>query len=380
MCDTLQRVSSIGDTRRGLHTQALYIDDCAREGMRGRSRIVCAIVLCMRVLERENLQTLLLLHWSIVDRSVTKARSRLGLTEHAAGLMLGSLRSAFNDDLLVSSGGDSLAPTRLATSVSRRLKTVFTHLQEVGRLQSKFDPKAFSKNVGIAGNDYLAAIGADVWTSSIAASAPKAAVNWRPLDASAATALGTGEVDFVLFVLAPYATQPNMPDTAAIREMAIEPLIADQFVAFGRKEHSLFHLPRISAEQYAAVDHILVSPSGSGPGVVDLELSKLGLSRRVHSRSWSFLLAADMALRTNSIATIPKCLARRFPGGVFRNVPLKLPALPSFIGWHVSQNTSPAHTWLRRKFVAELQMRAWMPTVYRPGGKSLAQRPKTELV
>ena len=311
--------------------------------------------------DKENLRTLLLLHWLIIDGSVSKARSRMGLTEHTAGLMLGSLRAAFKDDLLVKSGRDALTPTRLATSVSSRLKTVFAHLREVGRLQTKFDPKALCKSVGIAGNDYLAAIVADAWSSSIAPSTPKTIVNWRPLDASAASALGSGEVDFAVFVLAPYAAQPHMPDTAAVREMSIEPLIEDQFVAFGRREHKFFQSSRISTERYAAADHILVSPSGSGPGVVDLELSKLGLARRVHSRSWSFLLAADMALRTNSIATIPKALAQRFSSGVFRRVPLKLPALPSFIGWHVSQDKNPANAWLRKKLIAELQLRAWMP-------------------
>jgi DNA-binding transcriptional LysR family regulator len=307
----------------------------------------------MKALEQIDLNMLLLLDWLLKEQSVTRAAERMGVTQSAASRSLQKLRQTFGDELLVRSGR-ATSLSRLAQEIQPGLASAIMKLREVARTEDSFDPGNATQNFTIASNDYLAAIGAEAWQNAVAPHATKLKSNWRPLESEVVSMLASAQVDIVL---APYAAQPNMPKSATLQDMVVKPLVADRFVLFAAADHALIRSKTISLSDFAKARHVLVSPQGAGRGIVDQILDKQDMKREIAHRSWSFGLAAELALMTDSIAVLPERLAKRYPSARSRELPFEIGPLQSFIAWHSSRTSDQAHRWVRDRFIDHFDIR-----------------------
>lgn len=301
-------------------------------------------------LERLDINLLLLLHWLCVEKSVTQAAARMGISQPAASRGLRKLREIFRDELFVRSGR-SIIPTKLAEMLAPQLEDAQLRLRAIVRSESDFDPETFSETVSIASNDYLGSVGSGAWSSGVVPFAPLAQANWRPLEASVIDNLVSGGIDLVL---SPYAAQPNIPESAVLQDVVVRPFFTDRFVVFGAKTNSLLLKKTMTVQEFANADHIMVSPTGSGDGIVDVALRTLGFRRFVRHRTASFSHAAHIAVETDCLAVLPEGVAALRSDGAYCSPPLKLPAIPSFIAWHSSRTNEAAHKWIRQQLVSHI--------------------------
>jgi DNA-binding transcriptional LysR family regulator len=125
--------------------------------------------------------------------------------------------------------------------------------------------------------------------------------------------------------------------------------------------------PRIQKElrleQYASENHAVVSSSGAAPLILDQEIARFGLTRKVSLNIPSFIGAALVVEHTDLILTIPERLAdvlkgradvRTFP------VPFQLPPYDVKQHWHERFHNDPGSQWLRR-VITELMMAPSQP-------------------
>lgn len=301
----------------------------------------------MSALEKIDLNLLLMLDWLLKEKSVTRAAARMGVTQPAASRSLQKLREIFGDELLVRSGRTHTL-SKFALDLKPGLASAIMSLREVTRAGDAFNPDEATHGFTIASNDYLAALGIRAWQSDIQPEAPGLNATWRPLEREVLEHLVSGGVDLVF---APYAAGPNMPKSATVQDMVVRPLLEDRFVMFARHDHPLLGSRTISLEAFAAAQHVLVSPQGRGRSMVDQKLQTQGITRNISHRSWSFGLAADLALETNSICVLPERLARLHQNGKTRSLPFEIDPLNSFVAWHASRTSDQAHSWVRNRFI-----------------------------
>jgi DNA-binding transcriptional LysR family regulator len=101
---------------------------------------------------------------------------------------------------------------------------------------------------------------------------------------------------------------------------------------------------------------VLVTTETAGPGVVDIELEKLGKRRTVGLRMSHFLMVPAVIAATDFVAAISQRVADAFAAPLQLRVlapPLPLPRGTVTQVWHARTHDSPAHRWLRQ-LVAEV--------------------------
>jgi DNA-binding transcriptional LysR family regulator len=111
---------------------------------------------------------------------------------------------------------------------------------------------------------------------------------------------------------------------------------------------------KLSLEHYLSLRHVLVAPGGGPGSLVDTELQRRGLERRVALRVSNFLVAPVVVAETDFISTMPELLARRMAKRYRLRLvppPLRLPRFGLSLAWHPRLDHDPAQRWLR-DFVA----------------------------
>ncbi len=158
--------------------------------------------------------------------------------------------------------------------------------------------------------------------------------------------LRRGEVD-----LASSAGPPSLPD---IRHRLIG---RDRLVLAVRPGHSLTEQP-VTAERYAAADHLTVSRRGRLHDRIDDALTALGHKRALIASTPTAATALQLARETDLVVTLPDAAtrsARHQLGLTTLPLPLDLPEVPLYLLWHQRHDNHPAHAWLRETATRTLQ-------------------------
>jgi DNA-binding transcriptional LysR family regulator len=117
-----------------------------------------------------------------------------------------------------------------------------------------------------------------------------------------------------------------------------------------RQGHPLLAEPRITAERYAACDHVVTSRHGRTVGPVDDALAAMGLVRNTAVVVPSFSTALSIAAATDLVALIPSSYFEPLRAqGTLRSFPLPMPTEQITVSqmWHPHLDRDPAHRWLR---------------------------------
>lgn len=289
-----------------------------------------------------DLNLLVVLRALLTERHVTRAASRLGLSQSATSHALSRLRELYDDPLLVRNGR-TLQLTPRAARLLPSLERGLTDLQTAVDVEPGFDPRTARRAFTIGMADYTQAVLMGPLLRRLAVEAPDVTLNIVGFP-NLRELIESGNLDLSLDV-----SGNKPPSTFLIHE-----LFEEGFVCMVRRDHPVVK-STLSLAQYLELRHLVVSPSGATGSYVDTELERLGHTRRIALRVSNFLIAPIVISKTDFINTMPTRLARQ----AAKDYPLRLlPApfpVPKFslrLVWHPRLDSDPAQRWLREMFVS----------------------------
>lgn len=272
------------------------------------------------------------------ERNVTRAATRLGVTQPAMSGMLTRLRETFGDPLFVRAQR-GIVPTERALELAAPLKQVMSELSAL--LQPPvFDPSTASQTFTIAATDYALRAIAAPFIAPLKQMAPNIRVVLIPVDPAQLPAqLERGEIDIAL--IAPNDTPPGLH---------ARKLYDEHYVCALRENHPAMQQgrKRLTVNQFCALDHALGSYTGGGfRGVTDEALEKLGKKRRVTLSVKSFLVLPEILRATDMVAILPSRLVVGFEGLMVFEPPVDVPGFTMVAAWHERTHRDTAQRWLR---------------------------------
>lgn len=296
-------------------------------------------------LRRIDLNLLVTLDALLEERNVTRAATRLGMSQPAASRALGRLRDLFSDALLVDGPGGYLLSAR-ATELRPALRQI---LAGVGALLEarRFDPAVATGPLRLLMTDLHAAVLAPHLLSRLAEEAPAVDLDIIPPGPAIAAMLENEMVDAAVGVI-------EVAPSGILRRKLFE----DRFVTIMRKGHPAGE-NRLTLDTYLTLDHMTINVTGTGPAPVDELLSAMGRRRRVRTRVPNFFAAMEIAAGSDLVMTLPESLARTAAGAarfIMLPPPVELGPIAVSLLWHARDQDAPRHMWLRSLIVAAAQM------------------------
>ena len=208
-------------------------------------------------------------------------------------------------------------PTARAEELALPIADILQRIRGVVRSSDGFDPKRSNRRFTIGAPDAVLLEVVPPLLTRLAERAPGVDLHLRTtLPQSALADLDARHADLML--------QPL--DDVPPRFLAT-PLYEEEFAIAMRAGHPV--AARLTLARYCAASHVLVSTTGDPHGRVDIELKKLGRSRRIAATVPNFLLALSLVAQSDLLAAVPSRTAadaRRF-GAVLHEPPSPLAPL-----------------------------------------------------
>ncbi|MBP2156549.1 LysR family transcriptional regulator [Erwinia rhapontici] len=268
--------------------------------------------------------------------SVTRAAQRLALTQPAVSGMLTRLRECFNDPLFIRNR-HGITPTLRALELAAPVKQILAEVSLL--LQPKvFDAARAQMSLRIAATDYALSAVVVPFITALRQQAPGVRVSVQSVvNEQLAAQMAQGEVDMAL--VTPETTPPDLH---------AHPLFEEQYVCLLRTGHPDAASGALSLDRFCALDHALVSHSGTQfRGVTDEALATLGRERRVTLAVNSFLVLPEILRSSDLIAVVPQRLALHTHGLIQLAPPLTIVGFSKSVVWHERSHRDPGHRWLR---------------------------------
>lgn len=277
------------------------------------------------------------------SRSVTAAAEALDLGQPAVSVALSKLRHHFGDQLFVRTSS-GMEPTPFGEELARPVRAVLEALDVVLGQRNEFDPTSSGRTFRICMTDISQLILLPGLLEKLRSAAPGIRIQVIPITNDLARQLESGDADLALGFL------PQL-ESGFYQQV----LFQQNFVCMVSKNHPRI-AGKLSLEQFQAEDHATISSSGSAPLIIDREIARQGISRRIVLEIPNFLGAAFVVEHTDLVVTIPRRLGDVLQGrGGYQIFPVPFP-LPDYEVkqlWHQRFHNDPGNRWLRR-VVSEL--------------------------
>ncbi|ATM23643.1 LysR family transcriptional regulator [Raoultella ornithinolytica] len=269
------------------------------------------------------------------ERSVTRAATRLSLTQPAVSGMLTRLREAFNDPLFIRAP-HGMVPTLRAQALASPVKQLLADAEAL-LYPATFDPLQADFTWTMAATDYALKAAIVPFIAALKTRAPCIRVRVIP-DSPQMLFAQTERGDVDIALLTPHSTPPDLHSRTLYQE---------EYVCLMRADHPLAAAP-LTLDLFCSLEHVLVSWQGdSFRGVTDEALAALGRSRRVGLSVSSFLVLPEILAISDMIAVVPRRLAKMADGMRIAPPPLTIPGFSKSMAWHERSHRDPAQQWLR---------------------------------
>jgi DNA-binding transcriptional LysR family regulator len=287
------------------------------------------------------------------EESVTRAAQRLGVTQSAVSHALRRLRALLDDPLLVG-GRAGMALTPRAAQLVLPVRGALLALGRALATPAAFEPRTTTRAFTLSCPDLFDLLTVPALMAGLQAEAPGVDLVIVPPDVRRLSErLSAGEVDVA--VRPRVAGLPDLEPAVAEAGLVRKTLFEDRYVCLLRRGHPALapssrsgRPRRLTLATYVALGHVLVSPSGEGPGPVDALLAQQGLRRRVALRVHHFASALAAVAASDLVLTGPTALTRlEAPGLTPTPVPLAMPPHSIDLVWHERYTQDPGHAWLR---------------------------------
>ena len=270
------------------------------------------------------------------ERSVTRAGSRIGLSQPAMSHALNRLRYMLKDELFVRTP-EGMAPTPRAEALAQPLRDALSKMQ-LALEPAGFDPAVSDRRFALAVNNYAAVVLAPPLVAAVSAAAPAVRLDLRPSGTlNVVDQLDHGDLDL---------TVGGMDNQG--ERFASAPLLEDAFVMVMRRGHPASRR-KLSAEDFAALPHLEISSRREDTGFIDHWLAERGLARRITLRA-PYLSAAPILAESDLVAILSRRIAQEFVRShplQIAEMPCDLPCARTMMLWHRRLDRHPAHLWFR---------------------------------
>jgi DNA-binding transcriptional LysR family regulator len=275
-------------------------------------------------------------------RSVTLAGRDVGLSQPAMSRALARLRALVGDPILVKAAG-GLAPTARAQALLPLLTASLDRLGGVLRPPA-FAPEALDRTFRIAATDAHALLLGPPLLAAMRRLAPRAGLDFVPVDADVREQIQTGGVDLA-FAL---TTTPLPPGAHS------EPLAQERLALVARR--GAFPAEKIwTLAEYAAAPHATVAIFGDRLSEIDAELAQAGFVRRIVFTSPHFLATLAAVGTSDCVSVLSATLARRFAdvlGLTLYDAPLRQNTMNTTTVVAATRARDPGLVWLRERLRA----------------------------
>jgi DNA-binding transcriptional LysR family regulator len=272
----------------------------------------------------------------MLERHVTRAASRIGLSQPAMSSALSRLRGLFDDPLLVRTA-NGMQPTPRAIELMGPVTNALKQVRRVFDAQDKFDPARSCQPFTVRMGDMNVLIFLPAIISELQARAPGITLEIRHLSpTNTIEALESDEVEL--------AVSTGLHHTSSIQSMD---LAADEVVLVLRKGHP-FLKKKNEAPAFLNLKHIWVSQSPADTRFLDDHLAKLKMRRQIVLTLPHWLAATAVVAETDLVTVASERMTRKLDS---RFVTLPLPFAPQRfmwkLYWHRRYKTHAGHRWIR---------------------------------
>lgn len=279
----------------------------------------------------------------MAERHVTRAATRVGISQPAMSAALARLRRLTGDELLVR-GARGLAPTPFALDLADPVRAALGLIADAFGARRPFDPAVATQTFAIGMADYPAQLLAGPLAELLMREATGCDLRLRSFRdrREALTLLDDGRVDAAIGV------SPGQEARILHR-----PLFDQKFLGIARSSPNS-GLSFASLDAFCAAKHLLVSPEGDDFGTVDRALESLGRSRRVAMSISAMHLAPAIVASTDLVAALPEgMIAASGLGDRLDCFPLPVAVEPVtfHLLWHRRSNDHAAHRWVRELLI-----------------------------
>jgi DNA-binding transcriptional LysR family regulator len=284
----------------------------------------------------------------MVERNVTRAASRLAMTQPAVSNALRRLREATNEELFLP-GAQGVTPTAHAQALWPVVRESLARLQQAFAPRT-FDPRAERRHFTLAMADATAALFVPVLVEAI--KAEQAQVDWCVLPLSTRdprSLLEQGQADAAIGFFP--AVQAALDAEGDATTFALEALYGSEYACAMRLGHPLAAPGALTLDAYCAADHLRVSFSGRNRGYVDQALARLGRTRRVMVTVANFFTAGMAVHQSDLLTVLPRSFvpATGFAAQLAQlPLPFELPGIAIGLLWHRRHQQDAAQEWLRQ--------------------------------
>jgi DNA-binding transcriptional LysR family regulator len=287
---------------------------------------------------RLDLNLLLALDALLEEQNITRAATRVNVSQSAMSGMLARLREFFEDDLLASVGRN-MELTVLGRELEGPVRDLILHIHATVGMRVSFDPARETRCMKIMVSDYATEVFLNKVVARVLRDAPNMTLELVPLADDAAEKLRRGENDFL--IIPRRFLDPEHPQRL---------LFEDHYCAVIWEGNTQVGdtLDAATYERMAHVAPMLGRPRS--PTIEELMLQALDVKRRIRVTTCDFSSMAAVLVGTELVATMQTRLAlgcaRRLPIRVLP-LPYQLPPLAECVQWHRFQENDPCHIWLR---------------------------------
>jgi DNA-binding transcriptional LysR family regulator len=270
------------------------------------------------------------------EQNVSRAASRLALSQPTVSNALARLREQLEDPLLVRVGR-RMQPTPKALALEGPIRSALRQIEQTIKVDEGFDPRSSRQAFCIAMTDFVEQACMPTLLRRLQDSAPNLRLDIAPLAPSLPIdALDRGQLDLVL------GRFDEIPARFARRLWRSETLQ----VAL-RQDHPMVS-GVLDLETFLRLRHLWVH-GGQTRGMVDQWLGEQGLSRQIVYTTPNYLQAAHLVAASDLCVVLPTQLARNFAALLplqLHDLPFALPAFELELVYLTQRGQDPALNWL----------------------------------
>ncbi|PRY09070.1 LysR family transcriptional regulator [Kineococcus rhizosphaerae] len=272
------------------------------------------------------------------ERSVTRAATRMGLSQPALSASLARLRRHFDDPLLTRVGNEHQL-TPLAVRLREQVRVALAGAERVFSADPDFDPASSVRDVRIVSSDYAETVLGGPLTALLAREAPGMRLRFSVNTPSVVEDAERVLVDADLLLL-PHGFLTDLPH---------QDLHRDRWVCLVAQDNPDVD-DELTVEQLRSMPWVVTyhGPVAATPAA--LQMRMLGVEPHVQVITEHFLAVPALVAGSARIALLQERLALRLPPDAGVRVlapPVEVGVLLEAMWWHPVYTADPEHTWLR---------------------------------
>src|SRR6478672_4849604 len=284
----------------------------------------------------------------MTEQNLTRAASRLAMTQPAVSNALRRLRDALGDELLIRTA-HGVKPTPRAETLWPSVRRALGELEEAIAPDQSFDPSKANNTFRMAMADATAALWLPSLVRKIETEAPGILVRMVPLTTrEPRPMLLRGDIDLAIGFF-PGVVSQLASGGVSVSPIRHQQLYSGRYVCVMRKNHPLAK-GDLTLDAYCSANHLLVSFSGRAHGLVDEALAQLNRERRILLTVNQFFTAGRVVASSDLVTTLPRHLiaSTGITGALItKELPFALSNVHVDMLGHERDTRNPAHAWLR---------------------------------